>query len=359
MSLAKYKTFQRGQFQIIYLNTHAALEQLREHAESVVMQQEQARGPSLMIVGPTDVGKTTVCRILCNYAVRVGRTPIFVDLDVGQGSISVPGTVGALYIEKTADVVEGFDKKAPLVYHFGNLSPGSNIPLYDLLVKQLAEAISKRRKSSQDATYGGVIINTCGWVKGEGYACLVNAAEEFEVDVVIVLDHERLYNELQRDLPSFVKILHQPKSGGVENRSKEVRISSRNAFVHKYFYGTRAMPLYPHTFELSFDEVQFCKIGCERLPIECLPFGMKVDDHRTKVVPIEPSEDLIHHLVSLSMCTTIDQSVLTTNVMGFIVITAVDMEREKLTVLSPQPYPLPSKILILSEVTFIDDKERT
>ncbi|VBB28961.1 unnamed protein product [Acanthocheilonema viteae] len=344
---------------IIYLNTHAALEQLREHAESVVMQQEQARGPSLMIVGPTDVGKTTVCRILCNYAVRVGRTPIFVDLDVGQGSISVPGTVGALYIEKTADVVEGFDKKAPLVYHFGNLSPGSNIPLYDLLVKQLAEAVSKRRKSNQDATYGGVIINTCGWVKGEGYACLVNAAEEFEVDVVIVLDHERLYNELQRDLPSFVKILHQPKSGGVENRSKEVRISSRNAAVHKYFYGTRSMPLYPHTFELSFNEVQFCKVGCERLPIECLPFGMKVEDHRTKVVTVEPSGDLVHHLVSLSLCTTVDQSILTTNVMGFVVITAVDMEREKLTVLSPQPYPLPSKVLIVSEVTFIDDKERT
>ncbi|VDK84001.1 unnamed protein product, partial [Onchocerca ochengi] len=252
---------------------------------------------------------------------------------------------------------------------FGNLSPGSNIPLYDLLVKQLAEAVSKRRKASQDATYGGVIINTCGWVKGEGYACLVNAAEEFEVDVVIVLDHERLYNELQRDLPSFVKILHQPKSGGVENRSKEVRTSSRNAAVHKYFYGTRAVPLYPHTFELSFDEVQFCKIGCERLPIECLPFGMKIDDHRTKVltsfspsrnvVPLEPTADLVHHLASLSMCTTIDQSILSTNVMGFIVITAVDMEREKLTVLSPQPYPLPSKILILSEVTFIDDKERT
>ncbi|MCP9258141.1 Protein CLP1 [Dirofilaria immitis] len=335
---------------IIYLNTHAALEQLREHAESVVMQQEQARGPSLMIVGPTDVGKTTVCRILCNYAVRVGRTPIFVDLDVGQfmvsGSISVPGTVGALYIEKTADVVEGFDKRAPLVYHFGNLSPGSNIPLYDLLVKQLAEAVSKGE-------------NLAKMLLMEEYACLVNAAEEFEVDVVIVLDHERLYNELQRDLPSFVKILHQPKSGGVENRSKEVRISSRNAAVHKYFYGTRAMPLYPHTFELSFDEVQFCKIGCERLPIECLPFGMKIEDHRTKVVPLEPTTDLMHHLVSLSMCTTVDQSVLTTNVMGFIVITAIDMEQEKLTVLSPQPYPLPSKILIFSEVTFIDDKERT
>lgn len=74
---------------------------------------------------------------------------------------------------------------------------------------------------------------------------------------------------------------------------------------------------------------------------------------------MEPSGDLVHHLVSLSMSSTIEQSVLTTNVIGFIVITAVDMEREKLTVLSPQPYPLPSKVLILSEVTFIDDKERT
>jgi polyribonucleotide 5'-hydroxyl-kinase len=36
----------------------------------------------------------------------------------------------------------------------------------------------------------------------------VNAAEAFEPDVVLVLDHERLYNELQQDLPSFVKVGH-------------------------------------------------------------------------------------------------------------------------------------------------------
>ena len=37
-------------------------------------------------VGPTDVGKSTVCRLLLNYAVRLGRKPIYVDLDVGQVS---------------------------------------------------------------------------------------------------------------------------------------------------------------------------------------------------------------------------------------------------------------------------------
>lgn len=35
------------------------------------------------------------------------------------------------------------------------------------------------------------------------------------VDVIIVLDQERLYNELKRDMPEFVRVLLHPKSGGV------------------------------------------------------------------------------------------------------------------------------------------------
>lgn len=74
---------------------------------------------------------------------------------------------------------------------------------------------------------------------------------------------------------------------------------------------------------------------------------------------MEPSPSLMHHLVSVSPCANVDQTVLTTSIMGFLVVTAVDMEKRQLTVLSPRPYPLPSKVLILSEVTFVDDKVRT
>ncbi|VDN59708.1 unnamed protein product, partial [Dracunculus medinensis] len=344
---------------VIYLNTHAALEQLRDHAESgCASQSKDPRGPILMVVGPTDVGKTTLCRILCNYAVRSGRTTTFVDLDIGQGSISIPGTIGALPIEKVADIVEGFDRQYPVVYHFGSVTPSANIVHYDLLVKTLAEEVFKRMNAHAGVKYGGIIINTCGWVKGEGYACIVHAAEQFEVDVVIVLDHERLFIELQRDLPNFVKILHQPKSGGVENRSREMRISARNAAVHKYFYGSRALPYYPHTFELSFDEVSICKVGAQQIPAECLPFGMKIDDLKTRVITVEPSDVLTHHIAAVVNSTKSDQSVLTANVFGFIVITSVDLTRKFYTVLSPQPHPLPSNILLLSDVTFLDDKER-
>lgn len=38
----------------------------------------------VMLVGPTDIGKSTVCRMLVNYAARLGRAPVLVDLDVGQ-----------------------------------------------------------------------------------------------------------------------------------------------------------------------------------------------------------------------------------------------------------------------------------
>lgn len=41
-----------------------------------------------MVVGPADVGKSTVCRLLLSYAVRVGRRPTLVELDVGQSGVS-------------------------------------------------------------------------------------------------------------------------------------------------------------------------------------------------------------------------------------------------------------------------------
>lgn len=212
---------------VTYANCHAALEFMRMEAEK-----ENKKGPTAMIVGPTDVGKSTVCRILLNYAVRMGRRPIFVDLDVGQGQISIPGTIGALLIERPAAIDEGFSQEAPLVYHMGHKTPQNNIALYSLLISQLANTVKERLEVNKKSIYpnlifyliirhfftaraSGVIINTCGWVKGPGYQQILNAAKHFEVDVILVLDQERLYNELVRDMPNFVKVVFLQKSGGV------------------------------------------------------------------------------------------------------------------------------------------------
>lgn len=183
-----------------YLNSHVALEQLRNMAD-----EKNENGPIALVVGPTDVGKSTVARIFLNYAIRQGRTPIFVDLDVGQGIISLPGTIGAFLVEKIAHVGEGFSQKAPLVYQFGHLSPSGNDAYFNVLLSQLADVTLKRMQANKKIRSSGMIINTCGWIKGEGYRHILHAAQAFQAAAIFVLDQERLYNELLRDVSKSVQ----------------------------------------------------------------------------------------------------------------------------------------------------------
>ncbi|KAF4104981.1 polyribonucleotide 5'-hydroxyl-kinase Clp1 [Onychostoma macrolepis] len=343
---------------LLYLNTHAALEQMRRQAEK-----ENDRGPRVMVVGPTDVGKSTVCRVLLNYAVRLGRRPTLVELDVGQSSVSVPGTMSALCIERPADVEEGFSVQAPLVFHFGSTTPGTNIKLYNKLTSSLAEVFSQRCEVNRRASVGGCIINTCGWVKGSGYQALVHCASAFQVDVVLVLDQERLYNELKRDLPHFVRVVLLPKSGGVVERSKDCRRESRDEKIREYFYGFRGTSFYPHAFDVRFSDVRIYKIGAPSIPDSCLPLGMSQDDTQLKLVPVSPGRDLTHHVLSVS---SLDddaevgagqsRGILESPVCGFIVVTAVDTQAQVMTVLSPAPRPLPRHTLLIMDIRFIDLK---
>ncbi|CAG0889102.1 unnamed protein product [Darwinula stevensoni] len=334
---------------VMYLNTHAALEQVRKKAEA-----ENTRGPIAMIVGATDVGKSSYCRLLLNYAVRVGRKPVFVELDVGQGQISIPGTIGAMLVERPASVEDGFNQKAPLVYHYGSSHAGMNCTLYNMIVSRLAEVVQERLDANRKAKASGVIINTCGWVKGDGYKILTHIALAFEVDAIIVLDSERLYNELVRDMPSFVKVVFQPKSGGVVERSKALRQESRDLRVREYFYGARNQ-LYPHSFEVKFSEIRVMKIGAPTLPDSCMPLGMRQEDNLTKLVPVVLGPSLLHHLLAVSFAASTEEDVVCTNVAGFVCVTNVDTERQTLTLLSPQPRPLPQTIVLLSEIQFMDN----
>ncbi|VEN41471.1 unnamed protein product [Callosobruchus maculatus] len=276
---------------VLYSNCHAALEVMRVEAD-----RENKRGPIAMLVGPCDVGKSTVCRILLNYAVRMGRRPIYVDLDVGQGHISIPGTI---------------------------------------------------------ARASGVIINTCGWIKNAGYKQLISNAKAFEVDAIFVLDQERLYNELVRDMPNFVKIIFMAKSGGVVERSKSLRVEARDQRIREYFYGTPKNSLYPHSFDVKFSDVKIYKVGAPALPDSCLPLGMKADDHLTKLVPITPNAGILHHIMAVSFAENEDD-IITSHVAGFVCVTNLDTERQMITLLSPQPKPLPNNILVMSDLQFMD-----
>lgn len=337
---------------VVYLNVHTAIEQMRQKVER---EGKNSIGPRVMVCGPVDVGKSTLCRILLNYAVRMGRRPLFVDLDVGQGSISVPGTMGALLVDRPADSEEGFSLQTPLVYNFGETSPGESVKLHNALVTQLANSVFKHFDQNPKTATSGCIINTCGWVTGGGFKILMEVVKDFKVDVILVLDQERVYNDFIKKLGNTVQCVHLPKSGGVFERSSNQRRRVREDRIREYFYGNRT-PLYPHVFDVKFSEVKIFSIGAPEVPDSCLPLGMTPSkDSSMREVPVTPSTGLLHSLCAVSAAES-PEDLCKTNVVGFVVVTNVDMENELFTVLSPAPRPLPKQYLIVSNIKFMDLK---
>jgi len=79
-----------------YANVHLALEKMRVRALSAQRgsspppagtdQDVDPEPPRVLVLGPENSGKTTVCKILANYAVRAGQgwTPMFVNTDPSE-----------------------------------------------------------------------------------------------------------------------------------------------------------------------------------------------------------------------------------------------------------------------------------
>ena len=199
---------------VSYVNTHIQLEARRDVALA-----NSVDGPRVLIVGPTDHGKSTTSRILAAYAARLDRTPFLVDLDVGQSSITIPGCVSAIPLDKTSlNIEEGFSNLNPLVYFHGHSAPKDNIDYYKHLVSTLATKIKARFERDPDTRASGIIVNTCGWIDGPGYDLLLYCAQALQIDVVLVMSHDRLHASLLASLGESVTIVKLAHSGGAVQR---------------------------------------------------------------------------------------------------------------------------------------------
>lgn len=191
-----------------------------------------------------------------------------------------------------------------------------------------------------------------------GYSTIIHIAKEFEVDVIIVLDMPKLCNDLSKDLPSNVKVIPAPKSNGVVRRSLADREEMREDRICRYFYGrskwSNIRKFFPHIFTIPFNNLKIYKPGTLSLPASCLPIGMEQNTEQVKFVPMTPTIALQRHILAVSWATN-NADALAFNVMGFICVTQVDLNKQLIKILSPQPAPLPvDKILLYSELQYAD-----
>ena len=337
---------------MISVNVHACLQEQRLLADST-----SRKGPISLVVGSAKSGKSTFCHFLLNYAIRMGRKPLFVDLDVFQNSSSVPGTVSIFPVEKPSHLSEGFFKQALSVYLFGYTHPCENTKLYFLLIKQLAKMVKKQLIVEKlDAFYSGVIIDAFNWIQKNGYWAILLAARVFEPDVVFVVNNKRLFLKLKNDVPSNVEVVYIPKQKGIfAFRKKFEKEHIKTNLMWRYFYGSIEVPSTPYTFDVKFSDIEIyssARYSNADLTIHDLR-NIDVKDLESVKVPITPN--LINSILGLSYAEKLNENLLVTNVKYFICVLSVDMEKEIVRVLSPKPPPMPSKILVSSFMKFYKD----
>ncbi|CAL9130068.1 unnamed protein product [Musa textilis] len=224
-----------------------------------------------------------------------------------------------------------------------------------VLVKELAGTLERQFSGNAEAKAAGMVINTMGWVEGLGYELLLHAIDTFKCDVVLVLGQEKLCSMLKDVLKSKpnVDVVKLHKSGGVVLRNQRVRQKTRSLRIREYFYGL-SNDLSPHSNIVNFTDISVYRIGGgPQAPRSALPIGAEPVADPTRLVAVNINRDLLHLVLAVSYAKEADQ-IISSNVAGFIYVTDIDIQRKKITYLAPCPGELPSKILIVGTLTWME-----
>lgn len=136
---------------------------------------EMERG-KVMVLGATDVGKSTLCAYLVNTLTARGLRLRVVDGDLGQADIGPPATIAsALPVSPIASLV---DLPPETIEFVGNTSPsGIEIKVFNAL----------RRLSERNGSLL-TIINSDGWIADpEAITYKIKMIAELEPDLVVAL----------------------------------------------------------------------------------------------------------------------------------------------------------------------------
>lgn len=253
--------------------------------------QNNSSAPRVLVIGPRDSGKTSLCKILLAYANKSGRFPMFVNTDPSESAFAVPGALSAAVISDILDVEQGWGSSAitgpvllhtkqPLVYLYGLESIHTNPKFYSQATGRLALAVNSRLQEDVLARTSGVVIDTpaelvAGDKDGAGYGAIASLITDFEINVLLVVGQERLYSDMSKRFgkagalgntppPTVIKV---PKSGGCVDREPAYRRSVQAALINEYFYGTPKQPLSPYTVTVDYSTLNIYRVAEGKLNI--------------------------------------------------------------------------------------------
>lgn len=365
---------------VAYVNTHAQLEAMRDVALA-----SQGEGPRVMIIGPPESGKSSLTKILVAYATKLGRSPLWVDLDPADNALSVPGTLSVAPMTASAVTIETYattglppGTATPLVLWFGSTSL-ENADLYKAQVSALATKVNARLENDINARASGLIVNTNGSIQDEGFQLLLHTLDAMHITVVLVMGHDRLYSMVNSHIQkqphlSGTKIIKLPRSGGVVSRDAIFRRQSRSLSMKRYFNGDMVLPpnaqptanpvpqLTPFLAHVPFSSVTLYKLSSVSLAASLLPVAGTQATEAVQLTLVPVTEKLQHSLLAVCHPTAAKayeesgraRDLYETGVAGFVSVDRVVMDTEMLHLLCPCAGALPSYTLLAGDLTWME-----
>jgi polynucleotide 5'-hydroxyl-kinase GRC3/NOL9 len=137
----------------------------------------------ILLLGPTDSGKTTLSTYIINQAIKRELRPAIIDADIGQGDLAPPGTIGCAPIEN--QILDLREVKGKHFRFIGSTNPTRNERLILRSVESLIREVN--RENSDFRGIDLVVVNTDGYVAGEGLYCKMAIANAAQPDTVVCL----------------------------------------------------------------------------------------------------------------------------------------------------------------------------
>lgn len=203
------------------------------------------------------------------------------------------------------------DDESPLSFFVGNEE------MYHHGIHRLSQAVKSRLEKDEDAWKAGIIVNTmaCFGTRKEDFQTLLSVITQFNIDVILVMDNDRLFNDLSSQFGSTLVVRKVSKSGGVEPKSKELRQNMINKKIHHYFYGTDRS-LTPERKELKFAAASVFR-SRQKMSASMLPKGAQAPSSLRLVKA--NIQDMHNAIVCISYGSD-PETLLDYNVAGFILV---------------------------------------
>jgi len=179
---------------------------------------EQLQEGKVVILGPPDVGKSTLCVYLVNKLLQSGQTPCVIDADIGQADMGPPTTIArGVPTEPISSLQE---LKPDRRLFIGNISPSG-------VEQKLTHGI-QRLSAEGERPLG--IINTDGWVAGlEAVRYKVNLLTQLQPDLVLGLAYSHELEPILNDVR-----FHSMKTAAAKDALERSRVDRRSIRTEAY-----------------------------------------------------------------------------------------------------------------------------